>query len=67
MNIFEDYKNELSIVDLSNPEFKKAGKIMDWRNYVPSDWQKKWAEFSERERKIIYVMAEKEANSEEWD
>ena len=67
MNLFQDYTAELSMIDLSNPQFEKAERIMDWRNYVPYDWQKNWSEFSERERQIIAVMAQSQADKEEWD
>lgn len=67
MNLFETYTAELSMVDILNPDFEKRYKVMDWRNYVPFDWQKNWNKFSIRERKIIAVMAQMQADKEEWD
>lgn len=67
MNIFKDYTVELSFIDIHNPDFKNVSNIHDWRNYVPYDWQENWEQFSERERKIIAVMAQSQADKEEWD
>ena len=67
MNLFQDYTAELSQIDLFYPNFKDAGRIMDWRNYVPYDWQNNWEQFTERERQIIAVMAQSQADNEEWD
>lgn len=66
-DLFKDFESDLSMIDIDNPDFKNAGKIHDWRNYVPYEWEKNWHLFTERERKIIAVMAEKRANAEEWD
>jgi len=67
MNLFQNYISELSKNDISNPDFKNTGKVHDWRNYVPYDWQNNWHQFSERERQIIAVMAQMQADNEEWD
>lgn len=67
MNLFQDYVAELSIIDINNPDFENTSKVHDWRNYVPYDWQKNWAEFTERERQIIAVMSLSQADNEEWD
>jgi len=64
MNIFEKFTE---LIDIENPKFEETGKVHDWRNYVPYDWQTNWFEFSERERQIIAVMAETQADSEVWD
>jgi hypothetical protein len=57
----------LSMININNPDFKNAAKVHDWRNYVPCDWQKNWEQFTERERQIIAVMAQSQADKEEWD
>ena len=64
MNLFEEMTKGLN---LENPDFKNLNKCHDWRNYVPYDWQRNWNEITERERKIIAVMAEMQAEDEEWD
>jgi DNA-binding CsgD family transcriptional regulator len=55
------------MININNPDFKNAAKVHDWRNYVPCDWQKNWEQFTERERQIIAVMAQSQADKEEWD
>ena len=67
MNLFQDYTAELSMIDTNNPDFKNASKVHDWRNYVPYDWQKLWSQFTERERQIIAIMAQIQADKEGWD
>ena len=67
MNLFQDYTAELSMIDINNPDFENKSKVHDWRNYVPYDWQKNWEQFTERERQIIAVMAQSQADKEEWD
>lgn len=67
MSIFENYEMELIGTDIVNPEFNKKSKVHDWRNYVPNDFQENWNKLTERERKIIVVMAQLRANEEEWD
>jgi len=61
-NIFEN-----TIDCLKKPEFEKATKIHDWRNYVPDQLIEDWNNLTMRERQIIYFMAEERASIEEWD
>lgn len=61
MNIFEKFTE---LIEIDNPKFEYAGKVCDWRNYVPYDWQVNWNDFSEREKRIIAVMAEMQADKE---
>lgn len=67
MNIFKDYITKLSMIDINNPDFENPSKTHDWRNYVPYDWQKNWTQFTEREKQIIAVMAQSNADNEDWD
>ncbi len=67
MNLFKDYTNKLSMIDIDNPDWKNISKVHDWKNYVPYDWQENWQDFTERERQIIAVMAQSQADKEEWD
>jgi len=64
MNLYEDF---ICHVNLHTPEFDKKTKVHDWRNYVPDDWVKNWEQFGYREKKIIAIMAEMQADKEEWD
>lgn len=67
MNMFKDYTEQLSMIDINNPDFKNVSKTHDWRNYVPFNWQNNWEQLTERERKIIAVMSQMQADDEEWD
>lgn len=64
MNIFDSIPHYL---DLNEPNFDKANKVHDWRNHVTSDFIDIWDNLSLREKQIIYIMAEQQANKEEWD
>ena len=71
MRINNTYETGLSDKELQdrvvNPRFEDAGKIHDWRNHVLESWVENWTEFSVRERELIIIMAEQQANKEEWD
>lgn len=54
-------------IDVNNPQFEKAGKIHDWRNYVPQEIENIWENLSLKERILVAFMAEKQATNEEWD
>lgn len=64
MNLFEDFTKH---INLDKPDFEKRTKVHDWRNYVPDEWVKEWDSLTEREKRIIAVMAETQADKEEWD
>jgi len=53
--------------NMDNPDFAKAEKIHDWRNYVPQLLQDNWSKLTGRERMIIAILADKRASNEEWD
>jgi hypothetical protein len=65
MNIFEHCNFEN--VDLNNPDFENIERIHDWRNYVPDEWRPCWNDFTNVERQIIFVMANIQAENEEWE
>ena len=64
MNLFNEF---IKNIDLNDPKFEDSGRVHDWRNYIPNEWVECWSEFTEKERKIMAVMAETQANNEEWD
>jgi len=64
MNLFEDF---IEHINLDNPKFENKTRVHDWRNYVPDEWIKEWSSLTDREKKIIAVMAETQADKEEWD
>jgi hypothetical protein len=50
-------------VDLNDVNFIEGGKIdfriSDWRKEVPTEIQNIWNELSNREKQLVYIMAEK--------
>jgi len=66
MDIFEEFI-KTNYIDIDRPDFDNKTKVHDWRNYVPYNWQTNWGQFTEREKKIIAVMAQMQADNEEWD
>lgn len=63
----ELFKEVLEYIDISNPEFEKAVNVSDWRNYVPREIQIQWNNLTEREKKLIIVIAQEGASAEDWD
>lgn len=54
-------------IDFDNPQFEKAHKVNDWRNYVPDELIEVWPLLSKREKVIIYKMGDFQADKEDWD
>jgi hypothetical protein len=67
MDPIKIFDRELARINVNKPDFEKKERVHDWRNYVPVEWVEHWEEFSEREKKIIALMAEFQAGKEEWD
>lgn len=58
-----------SVIDgtLDDPEFDKATRVHDWRNYVPEEIRAVWGQLSKETRAAVFLMADMQASSEEWD
>jgi len=54
-------------VNLSNPDFENTRRVHDWRNRVADIFINTWDRLTERERMIIFIIAEQEASSEKYD
>jgi hypothetical protein len=54
-------------VDIDNPEFDKAGRVHDWRNYIMEHLIILWDDLSRETRMAIAMIAQKQASEEEWD
>lgn len=52
---------------LDKPEFDKARKVHDWRNYIPDDLQEMWGALTTGEKAIAHHFAEEKARDENWD
>ena len=54
--------------DLDSPDFEAAHKCHDWRNYVSHNIQDNWGLLTNRERSIIAIMGQAQADSDgDWD
>mgnify|MGYP006901787204 CR=1 FL=1 len=54
-------------LDLDNPKFEEANKVHDWRNYVPDVVADQWEYLSEETKKVVFIMADAQAQNEEWE
>jgi len=59
--------NEYSLVKFENVDFSKVGRVHDWRNYVPDKLKEDWKDLTERERKLVFIIAVEGASREDWD
>ena len=53
--------------DLDTPDFAESMRVHDWRNHVPSDIVDAWPRLSLDARAVAYIMAQAEADREEWE
>lgn len=50
-----------------HPTWDRAGRVHDWRNYVPEEIRDMWFTFTQIQRKALYETFAKLAANEEWD
>jgi hypothetical protein len=55
------------IGNITDEKFENISHVMDWRNYVPDACIQNWDELTVVTKMVIYSMAEKQAQNEEWD
>ncbi len=55
--LFHRY-NKYSLHKFNEEDFSLTTPIHDWRNHVPDEFINDWKNLTERERKIIFIMAE---------
>lgn len=67
MKVYELIRKHREIGNTDDPQFNKARKCHDWRNHVPDDIVALWKEMSVEARVMVFLMAERQANLEEWD
>jgi len=60
-----DEKDTLLIIN--EPEFKKADKVHDWRNYIPDELRGIWDDLPDVTKLVAYYFAEQQAHNEEWE
>lgn len=57
----EDFKtlNTWAVVKFEDCDFSNiSNSELDWRNYLPESVAGKWNELTERERKLVFMMAQ---------
>ena len=67
MNAYELIRKHRDVGHTDDPQFNKARKMHDWRNYVPDDVRAIWKEMSVEARIMVYLTCERQANLEKWD
>jgi hypothetical protein len=65
MSLFQLIREYRTIGNTDNPEFDKARRYYDWRNYVPDEIVKTWKDLTVESRVMVYLTAEKQAQAEE--
>ena len=53
--------------DIENPNFRSRERVHNWKNYIPLDFKKIWKELPLVARFALVIMAEEQAEAEEWD
>jgi hypothetical protein len=53
--------------DYKHPEWEKAGRVHDWRNYISNKLRGMWETFTDEQKQAIAESAEEDANAEEWE
>ena len=67
-NCTYDREYQSTITNLMHePQFEKAVKVHDWRNYIDPEIQAIWSSLLIQARIALYISAETQAEREEWD
>lgn len=53
--------------DYASPQWDKAGKTHEWKNYVGEHVKRLWGTFTDEQKAAIAAGAEEAAGREEWD
>lgn len=67
MTAYELIRKHREVGHNDDPEFNKARKMHDWRNYIPDEVRAVWKELSVETRVMLFLTAERQANFENWD
>lgn len=57
----------LSPKDYIDPDWKSAGRVHDWRNYISDEVRAMWSTFTDAQKAALARMAEVTADNEEWE
>ena len=53
--------------DYKNPDWKSAGRVHEWKNYISDPLREIWHSFSDEQKAKIAHSADESASQEEWD
>lgn len=59
--------DELTPDDFETPDWDRAGKVHDWRNYVSDEIRAMWPDIPVSLKAAIARQSDAMANLEEWD
>lgn len=54
-------------LDYANPDWEKARRVHEWKNYVSERLQAVWHTFTDEQKQAIAESADDVASAEEWD
>lgn len=62
------YYSNCSLYKFNQDEsFENISKVHDWRNYIPDEIKEIWNDLTLREKQLLFIMAEQQADKEEWE
>lgn len=53
--------------DWDQPEWDKAGRVHDWKNYISDELRAMWGTFTDVQKQAIARQAEEAASNECWE
>lgn len=53
--------------DFQHPFWAGAGRVHDWKNYIPIRLVNMWDTFTDEQKAAIAENAQNQANDEDWD
>lgn len=67
MKWYDVLQQNKEIARLDDPQWDKRRKVHEWRNHVPEVLRENWKALTSETRVAVYLMAQKQADAEEWD
>lgn len=62
-----EYTSAEDAIAGNDPQWRKAGRVHDWRNHVPDDVQELWATFTREQRGALVRWANELSDNEKWE
>lgn len=62
-----DESSAIPLKDVLDPQWEKAGRVHDWRNYVSEELQRLWPGLDPELRLVLARSADEPAGREDWD